>query len=380
MRHDPLNSVGSVLHSENSRPEADDVVKQIGPDHFQNWRQASKARENIESGKAYYNDPSPVPPAQKHIPSSLLQCHRKLFYRKENAPAEEALPEGILWQGTRFEEDIVLPYLQESVSDEGLFAANSVYVDFEVTTENVALQVSGSTDPVIVDRDGVPILPTEIKTKKSVEHLTEPNEHHKAQLHAYLVGLSKKYETNLSRGVLIYGSRESLDIEIFNVEFDQAFWEQIVVEWAAKHTEYRLSSKLPPAEPRFGWECNFCAYQHRCGNSEKPFSDLSVHGFVPQTEYPKEQVVDYLEAHSEAKLTPTLAVAYPILAEAYGTTEWKCTACGEQYPFDEVDWEGHLNEPPFCRKCGQQKGIRAPLTGSVQSQESAKKAEEGDAE
>jgi len=255
-----------------------------------------------------------------------------------------------------------------------------LYVDFEVAGDDVTLQLAGSTDPVVVDREGDPILPTEIKTKKSVEHVTEPNEHHKAQLHAYLVGLSKKHDTNLSRGVLIYGSRESFDIEIFDVEFDQAFWEQTVVEWAAEHTEYRLNSQLPPAEPRFGWECNFCPYQHRCGKSEKPFSDLGVRGFVPQMEYPKEQVVDYLEAHSEAKLTPTLAAAYPILAKAYGTTDWKCTACGEQYPFDEVDWEGHLDEPPFCRRCGQQKGIRVPLAGSVQSLESTNKAEEGGAE
>jgi len=67
MRHEPLNSVGSVLHSKNNRPEAGDVVKQIGPDHFQNWRQVSQARENIESGKAHYNDPYPVPPARNTL-------------------------------------------------------------------------------------------------------------------------------------------------------------------------------------------------------------------------------------------------------------------------------------------------------------------------
>jgi len=138
----------------------------------------------------------------------------KAILSEGECPAEKGLPEGILWQGTRFEEDIALPYLRDTVSTEELFVTNSLYVDFEVTGDDETLQLTGSTDPVVVDREGDPILPTEIKTKKSVEHVTEPNEHHKAQLHAYLVGLSKKYDTNLSRGVLIYGSRESFDIKV----------------------------------------------------------------------------------------------------------------------------------------------------------------------
>ena len=56
------------------------------------------------------------------------------------------------------------------------------------------LVLKGSTDPVVVDADGTPVLPTEVKTKNSLEYLDEPNEHHKAQLHAYMLGLSQKYD------------------------------------------------------------------------------------------------------------------------------------------------------------------------------------------
>jgi hypothetical protein len=63
----------------------------------------------------------------------LLQCHRKLVYRKENAPAESEMAHGILWVGSRFEEDVVLPYLRDAVADDGLFVTNSLYVDFELT-------------------------------------------------------------------------------------------------------------------------------------------------------------------------------------------------------------------------------------------------------
>jgi hypothetical protein len=99
---------------------------------FRVWRQTTEERKNIEEGRAYYNDPSPVPPPEKHTPSSLLQCHRKLVYRKENAPAESEMAHGILWVGSRFEEDVVLPYLRDAVADDGLFVTNSLYVDFEL--------------------------------------------------------------------------------------------------------------------------------------------------------------------------------------------------------------------------------------------------------
>ncbi|WP_459879771.1 CRISPR-associated protein Cas4 [Halorubrum gandharaense] len=280
-----------------------------------------------------------------------MQCHRKLVYRKENAPAETEMAHGILWVGTRFEEDVVLPFLRDAVDDKGLLVTNSLYVDFEVETDAGELVVKGSTDPVVVDGDGAPVLPTEVKTKGSLEYLNEPNEHHKAQLHAYMVGLSEKYDVDVKRGCLIYGERDSFDLEVFDIEFDDAFWRETVLEWATEHTEYRLAGELPPANSRFSWECDFCAYRERCGKGDKPVADRSFEGFLPNMTYPRPLVTEHLAAHPDAVLTPTLAAAYPDLAKDHAIAQWRCTACSEQFNHHEVDWGKDSDGTPLCPSC-----------------------------
>ena len=365
MESQPHRRNRTIQSSTSVEIQPNSVLAQIGSRDFRTWRQVTEERKNIEEGKAYYNDPSPVPPPEKHTPSSLLQCHRKLVYRKENAPAESEMAHGILWVGSRFEEDVVLPYLRDAVADDGLFVTNSLYVDFEVESDDGDLVVKGSTDPVVVDADGTPVLPTEVKTKNSLEYLDEPNEHHKAQIHAYMVGLSQKYDVDVKRGCLIYGGRDSFDLKVFDVEFDTEFWQETVVSWATEHTEYRLDGELPPATPRFGWECDFCSYRERCGKGNKPVSDRGSRGFLPLMEYPRSQVVEYLKTDPDTMLTPTLAERYPDLAAEHGVSQWRCTACSEQFDHDEIDWGGNTDTPPLCAYCARE-DTPAPLTGPWQ--------------
>lgn len=327
------------------------AIDAISSDGFKTWRRATTTRENIEQGRAYYNEPSPEDPPEKHTPSSLLQCHRKLAYRKSNAPRETEMAHGILWVGSQIEEEIVLPYLRDAVADCGLFVTNSLYVDFEVASNAGDLVVKGSTDPVVVDADGTPVLPTEVKTKQSIDHLRSPNEHHKAQLHAYMVGLSRKHDIDLRRGCLIYGARDSFDLKVFDVEFDDEFWENTVVAWASDHTAYRVGDGLPPADARFGWECDFCAYRERCGEGGLPVHDRGHSGFVPFVEYPRAEVTDHLAAKTDVALTPTLASLYPDLAEEHDVVRWRCTACEATFNHDQVDWGGTRTEPPLCAVC-----------------------------
>ena len=186
------------------------------------------------------------------------------------------------------------------------------WVDLSVDTDEGPLRIKGATDPIIVDEDAVPLLPTEIKTKSDIETLTSPNRHHRAQLHAYMAGLSEKFDIDLIDGVLLYASRKSLDVKVFHVTFDKEFWRDIVVEWASDHTRYRLGGNLPPASPEYDWECGFCDYRERCGRTDNPYEDTGPRGFLPlYDEYPKETVREYLDAHPEVKLTQTLARTYP---------------------------------------------------------------------
>lgn len=347
-------------------PEA--FVERISEEQFETWYRRKQWEENVENGQPYFNGPGSVPDPERHSPSSLLQCHRKIWYRQQNAPEEQSDPRGIFWFGSAFEEELVLPFLQEAVARDDAFATNSLWVDFTESTAAGELRIKGSTDPVIVDANGAPILPTEIKTKEAVDSLDEPNAHHLAQLHAYLVGLSEKYDREITDGVLVYGSRKHLDVRVFHVEFDRDFWEETVLEWASDHSLFRLEDALPPAEPEYGWECQFCEYRNRCGEGETSHADWDHRGLLPEYEgYPRQKVIEYLEGHDEETLTPMLAEVYPDLAEIYDVAEWYCPRCESTIPGQQLPTDGE----PVCPECAARDElstlVRSPERGQAEN-------------
>jgi hypothetical protein len=163
-------------------------------------------------------------------------------------------------------------------------------------------------------------------------------------------------------GIIMYASQKSFDMKFFPIEFDEAFWKSIVLEWATDHTRYRLNEELPPPKPEFGWECDLCNFRNRCGKTEDPHSDAPAKGLLPLREYPKEQLEEYLQSHQDAKLTPSLGVLYPELAEKYGSYSWSCPVCSEKYAICDIDWGIAFSRPPLCPICGSE-GRTTPLSG-----------------
>ena len=324
----------------------------IGNKEFQHWYRNQQFTRNIRDGNHYFNGPKKISPPERHSPSSLLQCQRKSFYNQLNAPEETGDPNGIFWFGSRFEEDVILPFLQDVVTGEDTYVCNSLWVDFTVDTEIGELQIKGATDPVIVDDDAEPLLLFEIKTKQTVSSLSEPNRHHKAQIHAYIQGLNEKYERDIRSAVILYGSRTSLKIKLFQIEFDDRFWNDVVVEWAKTHTEYRVDTELPPAAPEYDWECGFCSYKERCGKGECRHSDIGPTGLLPGfSDYPKEKLIEYLEAHQDAKLTPILAWEFTELVEEHDVYDWHCSRCEARHDWQSVNPVESDTELPSCPSC-----------------------------
>jgi CRISPR/Cas system-associated exonuclease Cas4 (RecB family) len=337
-----------------------DLAAKISPENFSEWYREREYESNIRDGKHYFNGPGKVKPATDHSPSSLIQCHRKIAYRQLNAPEEQADPLGIFWSGTLFEENLVQPYLEDIFTDPNTYVTNSIWVNFTLDHGNETLRVKGVTDPVIVDPDGGPRLVTEVKSKRSVEDLDEPNPHHNAQAHCYMYGLSEKYDRAITDAVILYGSRTSLEIKPFHVQFDAEFWEDEVVDWIQTHSRYRMFGILPPASPELGWECRYCSYKHRCGESDKLYNDIGPYGLLPKfADYPKVKVREYLESHPGAKLTPTLAYTYPDLTEEYETYDWECAGCGETVDWDQVEYDPNESNGPTCPAC-QSRSLRGP--------------------
>ncbi|WP_146047449.1 CRISPR-associated protein Cas4 [Haloferax marisrubri] len=348
----------------NFSPEGNSVVEfvvdTVGTGHFDDWQNEREFRENIRTGKPYFNTPPPVKPAKQHNPSQLNQCHRKIYYRQLNAPDERESPDGIFWTGTKFEEEVAMPYLEAVVRGQG-YVRNSMWVDYTLDTEHGDIRIRGETDPVIVDSESRPLLLTEIKTKRSVDHLTAPNEHHVAQLFAYMEGLSREWETEVREGLVIYGDRTNLSIKPFFIRFDSKRWDELVIRWAESHTEYRLNEELPPAAPEFPWECEFCSYRHRCGQSDETHhKDLGPDGILPGIDYPEERIVEYLRANPNYKLLPSLATVFPDLTDEFQVHDWVCEACPSTTPYDSHPTGQTMQQCPHCRERGVCASLQDP--------------------
>lgn len=357
-------------HCTEQRPPPQ-LLDRISQERFTNWYRQYQYRKNIENGTPYFNASGAVPDHERHTPTHLLKCHRKVVYRQENAPEEQPDPDGLFWLGTQFEDELAFPFLSHAVTDADTYVRDAVWIDYTVETDAGEIRITGSTDPVIVDADAVPLLPTEIKTKSSLEDIATPNRTHRAQLHAYLVGLSRKYDITCTHGTIIYGSRKFPDVRIFHVDFDEDFWNDVVLEWAKTHTAYRVNDELPPAEPEQNWECRFCSFRQRCGKGDLRYSDADVSGFLPLfTAYPRVKVIAYLDSHDAAKLTPSLAHQYRDLAEEFGVYDWQCSRCGTSYRWDAVDWNGDVTAPPRCENCLRE-GSVAPLRGPAPVEQSS---------
>ena len=348
------------------------LIEAISEEEFRRWLHEREFARNIREGTPYFNGPSQIKSARRHSPSSLLQCQRKTVYKELNAPEETGDPDGIFWFGSRFEEDVILPFLQDSVAGDNEYVTNSLWVDFTIKSEVGDLRIKGSTDPVIVNRRFEPLLLFEIKTKRSVENVESPNRHHKAQAHAYMKGLSEKYDRNVSEAIILYGSRTSFDIKPFHIDFDPWFWSQTVLDWAETHSIYRLNEDLPPATPEYDWECKFCPYQERCGQGSREYSDIGPTGLLPRfTTYPEQKLVEYLEAHDGAKLTPSLAHQYSSLVDKYGVFDWHCGRCGATQSWNVLDWDGDVTEPPRCPACFEN-GTTSLLAGPQPNEQPAR--------
>lgn len=347
------NSAGERLPETTRRKQIVDAISNVS---FNEWYQREQFIENILEGRPYFNGASPSPETEKHSPSKLLQCHRKTRYYTQNAPKEGAQPQGLFWIGSKFEEEIAVPYLLDTVTTRNTYVRNSMWIDTTATHEGTTVRVKGVTDPVIVDSDGDPVLVTEIKTTSSLNYLDGPKPHHKAQLHAYLYALDQEYDRSIRDGVLLYGGRDTLDISAFHIAFDDRFWTESVVPWMAEQTQYRVNDELPPADPVFDWECNACPFKHRCGQSDAPFSDTMFTGLLPGVvEYRKQQLKEYFDAYPAAKLTPTLAHEYPELVDEHGVYDWECRSCETTFAWDEIDVE---TETPICEKCAENGDLR----------------------
>lgn len=344
----------------NTKSSEEEITEEIETSSFKAWYDEREFRQNIRNGQAFFNGPGRIKSARSHSPSQLLECRRKAIYKRHKAPKEQEPPRGTFWYGSRVEEDLVMPFLEDSIGHEERYVTNSVWVDYLEDTVSGKIRIRGSTDPVIVDSEANPILPFEIKTTQSLEGKEEPSERHVAQLHAYLRGLSEDRDQSIDTGCLMYVAKENFNAKQFVIQFDSAFWEDRVLPWVADVTAYQLADELPPADPENHWECSYCDYSDRCGEGDRMIEDQPPTGLLPLQQYPRGEVVNHLEIHEDVKMTPTLAHHYPDLVDQYGVYDWQCRGCDASFSWDTI--KPAPEKAPQCPDC-EQNGSTRYLSG-----------------
>jgi hypothetical protein len=65
-----------------NRGGVNNLLDDISAAQFNEWYQNRKFRQNIRDGKQYFNGPSAIPSPERLSPSTLLHCHRKIYYRQ----------------------------------------------------------------------------------------------------------------------------------------------------------------------------------------------------------------------------------------------------------------------------------------------------------
>ncbi|MDS0243102.1 MULTISPECIES: PD-(D/E)XK nuclease family protein [unclassified Haloferax] len=317
-------------------------------------------QQNIAEGYPERNDPAYVPDDGQISPHTIGLCHRKAFYRRFNAPEEERDPHGIFWQGKTFETDALQPFLEEKHGVEHI--TNGLEVEYSPAGIEDIL-ITGSADPTLLDADGTPRTQYEAKTQRSgALKKDSPSDHHYKQLHAYMAGLG------VTDGILAYMDRTTNRTKFVDAPFRADVWQE-VIEWARQQTDYVRGRELPPAEAEQSWECRYCDFKHRCGDTEKPASDMGWQGFAPLVKYPRPKVEDHLTAWDNVKLTPTLAHEFPDLAEEHDILPWTCGECGGEFEHDSVEWDCDLANTPYCPTCRAEDDLCYPLRGATQAEQ-----------
>lgn len=375
--------------------DADNTEKQINEsitiesESFDSYWYKQIATRNEEENHPERNDPSHSWPIGRFEPHKLGSCKRQWMYHWLNAPQEDPDPHGIFAIGHFMEEEIIEPWLVNEFEPE-LTVNNAIHVstiveeiniednqpdppvetgitvdvpdDIPINTNTqkqtqnsnskVHLTISGSTDPAICDSETDEVLClTEVKTTKNIDQLNgEPKDKHLYQIHAYMKAL------DITDGFIIYVDRNKLlSPTVFEVEFSEEIW-QTIKSWVKETFKYAISNTLPPANPPKEHMCKYCTFRNRCGEGRSNLvNDMGVVGFVPgYKDYPKNAVVEHLEAHDDVKLTPTLAMIYPDLAEKHEVEKWKCPNCTAEFNYTEDHFDGFKNtqfETPICPAC-----------------------------
>jgi len=181
-------------------------------------------------------------------PSSLKPkvCRRSLFYDRK----------GIEPKRSSSFRDRKLFKLGHVIHDGIQATLERIFPDFEgeVTVAFEPLEIYGHADGVLREEDWV----IELKSigDASYKVLVRPVKDHIYQVHCYMVAL------DIPRTQLLYINRNTGDMRLFRVEFDEAIWDEIVE--IIRVNEEAIKNNVPPEGVNKAYTCRGCKFNYYC--------------------------------------------------------------------------------------------------------------------
>lgn len=182
--------------------------------------------------------------------SDIGRCLRKTYYEYFH-PMENEEFVGRFAVGDMMHSKIteILSHTYEYVSSER---------DIVIVIPDLGMRISGRFDDIVF-HDGDSIL-VEKKSTSNLFFVNKPNFSDLIQTYLYM------FAKGLSKAQIVYTEKNSFDAKAFNIEFDESFFNDVVMPRVKTISNCIKNKLLPEAEAKQGssWQCKYCKHVDKC--------------------------------------------------------------------------------------------------------------------
>jgi len=185
--------------------------------------------------------------------SDVGKCHRSIFFKFKNAPAEKMEPRilRIYERGEYLHRNIfnILYRLKIGMATEVAIPAQEI--------------ISGRADAILCINNENYVLDIKSINSSIFKNLNEPKEENIYQLQLYL------HYFNIKKGILLYIDKDQQDIKEFLIDYDEKLVHSLLREF--ENLKVKVDSNIIPqrlADYPENWQCRYCRYKEICAMAD----------------------------------------------------------------------------------------------------------------
>tara|TARA_Y100000310_G_scaffold186269_1_gene186395 strand:- start:49889 stop:50566 length:678 start_codon:yes stop_codon:yes gene_type:complete len=199
-------------------------------------------------------------PRQKEIgryyPSECGSCLRKVWYSYKHPKELDIETIKVFQMG-----NLVHDFVSDVMKSEKNPQVDLIGAEIPFKLEIDGMIISGRVDNIItLNIDNRKYL-VEVKSTKSMEYLSKPDDSYVLQLQLYM------YHKGIHHGIILYIEKNTLKTKIFEIDYNLNVAEEAINRFRALH-QHLSNDKLIQPEARIdrtmNWMCKFCHYRDQC--------------------------------------------------------------------------------------------------------------------